>query len=98
MCRTTASNSQKQERLDARLTQEQKELLEQAAALEHTSLTNFVVRSAQRAAEQTIHNHSVLVLSARASRDFVDALLNPPAPNAALRAAAEDYKRMIGAD
>lgn len=71
------ANSQKQERLDARLTQEQKELLEQAAALEHTSLTNFVVRSAQRAAEQTIHNHSVLVLSARASRDFVDALLNP---------------------
>jgi uncharacterized protein (DUF1778 family) len=85
---------QKHERLEARLTPEQKEVLQRAAALEGTSLTDFVVRSAQRAAEQSIRDHSRLVLTVRESRDFVEALLNPPAPSATLRAAAGRYKRV----
>lgn len=89
-----AAIPQKQERLEARLTPEQKELLRRAAALEGTSLTDFVVRSAQRAAEQSIRDHSRLVLTVRESRDFVEALLNPPGPSATLHAAAERYKRV----
>jgi uncharacterized protein (DUF1778 family) len=46
------------------------------------------------AAEQAIRDHSLLVLTARQSRDFVEILLNPPGPNAALRAAAEHYKKV----
>lgn len=88
------ASPRKQERLEARVTHEQKEVLQQAAALEGISLTDFIIRSAQRAAEQAIRDHSLLVLSARESRDFVQALLNPPAPNAALRAAAEHYKQV----
>jgi uncharacterized protein (DUF1778 family) len=88
----TVGPSQKQERLEARVTHDQKELLQQAAALEGTSLTDFIVRSAQRAAEQVIRDHSILVLTHRESQLFVEALLVAQAPNAALRSAAEHYK------
>ena len=85
----------KQERLEARITAEQKELLQQAAAMEGTTITDFVVRSAQRAAEQTIRDHGMLVLTARESQAFVEALLDSPTPNAALRAAAKRYRRVM---
>jgi uncharacterized protein (DUF1778 family) len=88
------ANSQKPERLEARLTPEQKELLQHAAALEGTSVTDFVVRIACQAAAQSIRDHSRLVLTVRESRDFVETLLNPPAPSDTLRAAAERYKRV----
>jgi uncharacterized protein (DUF1778 family) len=84
----------KHQRLEARITPEQKELLQRAAALEGTSLTDFVVRSAQRAAEQSIRDHAVLALTAHESQLFVEALLIPPAPNGALRAAADHYRRV----
>jgi uncharacterized protein (DUF1778 family) len=85
--------STKLERLEARLTADQKALLQRAADLEGTSLTDFVIRSAQRAAETAIQTHESIFLTARESRAFVEALLNPPAPNAALRAAARDYRQ-----
>ena len=85
---------QRRERLEARVTREQKELFQEAAALEGTSLTDFMVRSTQRAAEQAIREHSRLVLTPRESRSFVEALLQPPPPNAALRAASEHYRRV----
>jgi uncharacterized protein (DUF1778 family) len=86
---------QKQERLEARVTREQKELLQRAAALQGTTLTDFVVRSVQLAAERVIHDHSEVELNSRESQAFVAALLNPPAPNAALRDAAEYYRRLV---
>jgi len=95
---TMPASSSKQDRLEARITPEQKELLQQAAAIEGTSLTDFVVRSAQRAAEQTIRDHVTIALTARESQAFVEALLEPPAPNAALRAAAEQYRQAVAPD
>jgi uncharacterized protein (DUF1778 family) len=91
-----AASAPKQERLEARISAEQKELLQQAAAMEGTTITDFVVRSAQRAAEQTIRDLASLVLTARESQAFVEALLDSPAPNSALRAAAKRYRRVIG--
>jgi uncharacterized protein (DUF1778 family) len=85
----------RRERLGARITAEQKELLQQAAAMAGTSVTDFVVRSAQRAAEQTIRDHSTLLLTARESQAFVQALLDQRAPNAALRSAADRYRRVM---
>jgi uncharacterized protein (DUF1778 family) len=80
------------------VTREQKDLFEEAAALEGTTLTDFVVRSTQRAAEEAIREHSTLVLTPQASRAFVEALLEPQAPNAALRAAADHYRRVVISD
>jgi uncharacterized protein (DUF1778 family) len=85
----------RQERLEARVTREQKELFHRAAALEGRTVTDFVVRSAQLAAEQTISRHEQAVLTARESQAFVEALLSPQEPNKALRAAAARYRRVI---
>lgn len=86
----------KQERLAARLSAEQKQLIEHAAALSGLSLTDFVVQSAQAAAEEVIQRREVIRLSAQDSAAFADALLNPPEPNEALIAAlrgAREFKR-----
>jgi uncharacterized protein (DUF1778 family) len=91
-----AGSPQRRERLEARVTLEQKELLQRAAALEGTSVTDFVIRIACQAAARSIRDHAVLGLTARESREFVAALLDAPAPNAALRSAAERYRQVMG--
>jgi len=82
--------------LEARLTPVQKRLIERAAALRGTSVTEFVVASAQEAATTTIKDFDVLHLRDQAREVFINAVLNPPAPNDAARAAAERYKRRMG--
>ena len=66
------------ERLEARITIEQKALIQRAADLEGRSLTDYVVSTVQDAARRTVEAHDVMVLSAAQSRAFVDALLDPP--------------------
>jgi uncharacterized protein (DUF1778 family) len=81
----------KMERLEARIAPQQKKLLERAANLRGTSLTNFVLASTQQAATATISEFETLTLHGEASRQFADLLLNPPKPNHALRAAAKRH-------
>jgi uncharacterized protein (DUF1778 family) len=76
------------ERLDARVTREEKEMIEIAANLRGTSASDFVRTAIREAAQQTIREHEVLTLNARAKRVFVEVLLNPPKPNARAIAAA----------
>ena len=92
----TSSRARKQERLEARITPDQKRLIERAAELRGTTVTEFVVASAQQAAADIIKDFEVLTLRDEARKVFVDSLLNPPAPNAAARAAAERYKAQLG--
>lgn len=91
----TDAPAQKRERLDVRISHEQKVLLQRAALLEGTTLTNFVIHTAQEAAERTIRERQVITLSARDSLVFAEALLNPPAPSARLRAAAARYQDLV---
>ena len=85
--------ARKEERLEARISPAQKDLIERAAALRGTSVTEFVVSSAQEAATTTIKDFDVLHLRDQAREVFINAVLNPPAPNEAARAAAERYKK-----
>ena len=82
----------KKERLEARLTPEQKKHIEHAARLKGTSVSDFVVLSADDAAVRTIREHEVLTLNEHAREVFVRALLNPAAPGRRLVAAARRYK------
>ncbi len=82
-------------RLEARVTEENKRLLLQAAELEGKSLTDFVVDAARTAATATLERHSVMKLSVRDCHVFVRALLNPPKPSANLRAAVVRYKAAL---
>ena len=86
----------KMERLEARITREQKRIIERAAELRGTTVTDFVVVSAQQAATETIKDFEMLSLRDEAREVFVKALLNPPAPKATARAAARRYKERMG--
>ncbi len=72
------------ERLETRVTAEQKASIQRAAELEGRSMTDFVIASVQEAARRTVEVHGTIVLSAVDSRAFVDALLDPPPVNARL--------------
>jgi uncharacterized protein (DUF1778 family) len=85
----------KLERLEARITREQKRIIERAAGLRGTSVTDFVVVSAQQAATNTIKEYEMMSLHGEARDVFVNALLNPPAPKVAARRAAKRYLRRI---
>lgn len=82
-------------RLEARVSPEIKALWQKAADLEGRTLTDFVIASVQAAALKTIEQHQVLQLGLEDSEAFVNALLNPPKPNQALKAAALRYKQQI---
>ncbi|WP_292514838.1 DUF1778 domain-containing protein [Methylobacterium sp.] len=102
MARSTASKGAPQaqrarpERLEARITGEQKAMFQRAADLQGRSLTDFVVSSVQEAAKRTIEDFEVIHLSVRDSELFIDALLNPRAPGPKLREAAAWYKQTMG--
>lgn len=88
--------SRKPERLEARLAREQKRMIERASRIRGTSVTEFVLASAQQTAMETIKDFQMLSLRDEAGEVFVNALLNPPAPNAPARAAARRYKERMG--
>jgi uncharacterized protein (DUF1778 family) len=82
-------------RLEARLSQETKALVQKAADLEGRTLTDFVISSVQAAAYKVIEQHQTLKLSLEDGEAFVNAVLNPPQPNEALKSAALRYKKTI---
>jgi uncharacterized protein (DUF1778 family) len=84
----------KEARIEARVSPTQKRLFERAAEIEGVTLTDFAISSMQRAARSAIEEQTRLELSERNQRAFVEALLNPPAPNKALREGAQAYSRM----
>ncbi|WEX12388.1 DUF1778 domain-containing protein [Chelativorans sp. AA-79] len=62
--------------------------LMRAAALERTSLKEFVLRNALQAAEIVIERAERVTLDEEQTRFMLDLLDHPPAPNAKLRKAA----------
>jgi uncharacterized protein (DUF1778 family) len=82
--------------LEARVTAEQKGLIERAAALQGRTLTDFVLTSLQDAARRAIEEHNQLTLSVRDSDAFVDALLNPQLVNDRLRDTVGRYRERTG--
>ena len=84
---TQTMTSPKTERLEARLTIEQRALIEHAAAVEGRSISEFVVGAAQAAAREVIEKHEIIRLTESQSRSLVESLLASPPPNGALRRA-----------
>lgn len=69
----------------------EKARLMRAAALERTSLKDFVLRNALLAAEAVIEKSERLALDEEQTRFMMDLLDNPPPPNARLEAAAKAF-------
>jgi uncharacterized protein (DUF1778 family) len=85
----------KMARLEARITEQQKAMIERAAAYEGRSVTDFVVHALAQVAKTVVHDHEVLRLNPAQSRAFVQRLLKPSKPNRALRAAAKKHRRSV---
>jgi uncharacterized protein (DUF1778 family) len=82
--------------LEVRVSAAPKSLLHHAAALSGRTLSEFVVTSAQDAARRVIAGHESIQLSREEQQAFVQALLQPPEPNARLKRAAKVYLRRGG--
>lgn len=82
-------------RLEARITPDLHALLKRAAELEGRSLTDFVVTAAQEAAERRVEQAQVIRLSLDDQRAFIEAILDPPEPTAALRRAFQRRRELI---
>ena len=91
--RTRRTPAPRTYRFDARLNEEQKLLIQRAADLEGRTMTDFVIHSAAAAAEGTIERRGMLILTARETKAFADAILKPAEPGPVLRRAAREYRR-----
>lgn len=75
----------KDSRVDFRVSDVQKSLLERATEIKHLSLSSYILSSSIKQAELDIAENEMLILSNR-DRDLVmSALENPSEPNEALR-------------
>jgi uncharacterized protein (DUF1778 family) len=72
-------------RLNLRATTSQKRLFETAAARRGVTVTDFVLESAQRRAEEIVADQRHFVLSAKRWRAFLAALERPTIPKPRLR-------------
>jgi uncharacterized protein (DUF1778 family) len=86
----------KSQRLMARISEDQKSLLQRAAEICGQTLTEFVVSAAQDAATRAIVDQEVIDFSLSDSRAFAEGMLNPPPVGTPLRAAAKRYRKIMG--
>jgi uncharacterized protein (DUF1778 family) len=83
------------ERVDFRATPDIKALIERAAAIQGMAVSDYIRSVLVPASQQVIAQHETRVLSDRDRDLFLQLLDNPPAPNAALQAAAEAFKAKV---
>lgn len=92
---TKTAKIRKNARLEARVTAEQKQLMQRAAELRGQNLTEFMVAVLAEAATQIIKDNEFLQLTQRDRSSFVEALLNPTAPSEQAYADAQWYQKVM---
>jgi len=90
-----SDSPRKDQRLEARIDARQKAVIERAAYLKGMNVTQFVTFSSHEAALKTIQEHETLTLRDEARDVFVNAILNPPDPSEAEKAAVARYRSLI---
>jgi uncharacterized protein (DUF1778 family) len=89
-------SSAKDCRIDLRVTQEQKEILERAASLKGISLSAYTLIHVLPAAKQDIDANEKLVLSNRDRDLFMSVMENPPELRGKLKSAIHNYRDKYG--
>ena len=84
----------KKQRIDLRLTDDDKSMIEEAAAMTNQTITQFMVASASERAAEVIEQHRRLILSEESWNLVMNASSNPPAPNDRLKRAAKRLQSM----
>ena len=83
-------------RFDTRLPKEQKVFLERAATLGgYRNLTDFILMTAQKKAQEIISDRERVLASQKDSEIFFDAITNPDKPNNKLIEATAELKAIL---
>lgn len=84
------------DRIDIRISKEQKELIRYASELRgFKNLSEFVVFCINTEATKIITENSMILNTIEDKRIFLDAILNPPSPNDKLKKAQLNYKKFL---
>lgn len=81
----TMARASRSARLGLRATPKQEAILRRAAEVAHQSLTDFILESACRAAEQTLLDQRLFMVSGSQYQALLDLLDRPAEDNAGLR-------------
>jgi uncharacterized protein (DUF1778 family) len=92
---TISHSALKSDRLEARISANQKQLFQQAAYLLGRPLTDFVVSTLQDAAMQVIQEHELLKLLEQDRQLFAKSLMKPPSPSNRLIKAVRRYRKEV---
>jgi len=82
-------------RINLRLKQGAKSLIELAAGFEGKTVSHFILASALERAEQTVQGHQMMSLNADNSRTFFEALAQPVRFNKHLTAALKAHDKHV---
>lgn len=92
-----AESAKKEERLEIRISEEQKSLALRAVAIQGGTLADFVRKAVRDAAVNTVKDHDVVALCAADQEAFAAALLHPPEPGERLKVAHSRFKEQVDA-
>lgn len=84
-------------RITARVSENVRDTLEQAAELLGATVNQFVVQTAYEEAQRVIERESVIRLSQKDARKVLSMLDNPPKANKRLKGAVKTFKGMVRA-
>lgn len=84
----------KKQRIDLRLNEDDKHMIEEAAAMTNQSISQFMVSTASERAAEVIDQHRRLLLNEESWNLVMDAITNPPAPNDRLKRAAKRLQEL----
>ncbi len=82
------------DRIDVRISKEQKELIKYASELRgFKSLSEFIVFCVNTEANKIIFENDIILRTVEDKRIFMEAILNPAAPNTKLKKAQLNYNK-----
>ncbi|AFZ34844.1 protein of unknown function DUF1778 [Stanieria cyanosphaera PCC 7437] len=87
-----SSSTKNDARVTARIPQQIKETLEQAAILSGATLNQFIVAAAIKEAQQILEADRAIKLSQQDAEKVFSLLENPPTPNERLKTAAAKHR------
>jgi uncharacterized protein (DUF1778 family) len=92
----STARKRKDNNINIRAAMNEKELIKKAADMSGLDTSSFMLFHAVEAAKKTISQNDTIALSRQDAEIFVNALLNPPAPNEALKRAFKRHKELFG--
>lgn len=98
MRKKTGMNTVESARLELRLTKQKKNYFEEMASLGgFKSLSEFIIHAVDQQSRVIAEDHKRILASQKDNRIFFDALMHPPKPNQALKAAFKKFNQALPA-